>query len=126
MSVNTDVGTASADLEAFCEKWGATMRQQYTVMMAVEELGLTILQHGFQGREDGYIQITVIAQEDGSFELHLRDNAVRFDPFSLDTDKTKAGGDVDMDSIGVLMIKKRAKEFFYRRYQGFNSLVVKL
>ncbi len=126
LSTNTDIGAASADLEAFCEKWGATARQQYAVMMTAEELGLAILRHGFRGREDGYIQITVIAQEDGTFELHLRDDAVSFDPFSLDTARASSGEDVDMDSIGMLMIKKRAKEFFYRRYQGFNSLIVKL
>ena len=125
-STNNDIGSASADLEAFCEKWGATMRQQYTVMMAVEELGVTILQHGFQGRDDGYIQITVIAQENGDFELHLRDDAVHFDPFSLNTSRAGDIESVDMDSMGVLMIKKRAKEFYYRQYQGFNTLVVKI
>ena len=95
-------------------------------MMAVEELGVTILQHGFQGRDDGYIQITVIAQENGDFELHLRDDAVHFDPFSLNTSRAGDIESVDMDSMGVLMIKKRAKEFYYRQYQGFNTLVVKI
>ena len=32
----------------------------------------------------------------------------------------------DMDGMGVLVIKKRAKEFFYRRYQGFNTLIIKI
>ena len=30
------------------------------------------------------------------------------------------------DGMGVLVIKKRAKEFFYRRYQGFNTLIIKI
>ena len=126
LSTSTDIGSASSDLEAFCERWEATMRQQYTVMMSVEELGLTILQHGFHGREDGYIQITVIAREDGDFELHLRDNATKFNPFSLDTARANSSDDVDLDSIGVLVIKERSKEFKYRQYQGFNTLIVKI
>ncbi len=128
LSTSTDVGAASADLEAFCERWDAEARQQYTVMMTVEELGLAILKFGFHGRKDGYIQITVIAQESGDFELHLRDDAVTFDPFSVETKTLDQTGDTDeaLDTVGLLMIKKRAKEFQYRRYQGFNSLIVKI
>jgi anti-sigma regulatory factor (Ser/Thr protein kinase) len=127
LSTSNDIGSASADLEEFCEKWEANMRQQYTVMMTVEELGLTILQHGFEGRDDGYIQITVIALENGDFELHLRDDARSFDPFSLETARVQSDDDAaGIDSIGVLMIKKRSKEFHYRQYQGFNTLIVKI
>ena len=31
-----------------------------------------------------------------------------------------------LDAIGVKMIKSKAKEFFYRRYAGFNTLVVRV
>ena len=126
LSTATDIGEASAELEGFCERWEATPRQQYAVMMTVEELGLAILQHGFQGRKDGYIQITVLVRGDGTFELHLRDNAFTFDPFSLEARQSEAGGEMDMDAIGVEVVKQWAKEFYYRRYQGFNTLVVKL
>lgn len=121
-----DVGAVSRELEDFCRGWGADARQRYFVTMAVEELGLAILQHGFAGRTDGYIQITAIARENGEFELHLRDNAVTFDPFSLETQRAGAAEGFDMDGIGMLVIKQRAKTFFYRRYQGFNSLSVKI
>lgn len=121
-----DVGAVSQELEAFCEKWDANARQSYFVTMAVEELGMAILQHGFAGRTDGYIQITAIALPDGDFELHMRDDAVTFDPFSLNTRRMDDLDQCDMDAIGVLVIKQRAKTFFYRRYQGFNVLSVKI
>ena len=126
LSSQKDIGSASEDLDEFCSRWNAAPKQKYSVMMAVEELGLAILQHGFEGRENGYIQITVISLEDGDFELHLRDDARSFDPFSLKTQRASSAGDVDMDTIGVLMIKERSKEFNYRRYQGFNTLGVKI
>lgn len=126
VSTTQDVGAVSQALEDFCRKWEADPRQQYFVTMTMEELGLAILQHGFEGRSDGYIQVTAVAREDGDFELHLRDNAVRFDPFSLHTRRAGEGQDFDMDSMGVLVIKKRAKSFFYRRYQGFNTLMVRI
>ena len=94
--------------------------------MTVEELGMAILKHGFHGRTDGYIQLTAIMQENGELELHLRDDATTFNPFDMDTRRASQDGDFDMDSMGVLIIKKRAKEFFYRRYQGFNTLIIRI
>lgn len=126
LSTADSVGEVSAELEGFCEQWEATPRQQYAVMMTVEELGLAILQHGFQGRKDGYIQITVLARRDGGFELHLRDDALTFDPFSLEARQENGGEDMDMDAVGMQVVKEWAREFYYRRYQGFNTLVVKL
>lgn len=120
-----DLGVLTQELDAFCRDWDAAPRQQYIVTMAAEELGLAILQHGFAGRKDGYIQITAIALENGEFELHLRDDAVTFDPFSLETERAGTEG-FDMDGIGILVIRQRARAFYYRRYQGFNTLSVKI
>lgn len=180
LSTSSDIGQTSVDLKDFCEQWQASTRQKYTVMLTVEEVGMTILKHGFEGvggdpagipdtpagtdppaagpdgqtdshpagqtiprppvplsrriaawlkfwrhrsdKSSGFIQITVLALDDGTFELHLRDNAVEFNPFSLE------GGYVldsdDLDATGILMIRRRAREFFYRRFQGFNTLVI--
>jgi putative MATE family efflux protein len=126
LSTSKDVMDVCRKLEMFCDKWGAGMKQQLLVTMTIEEIGMVILKHGFQGRTDGYIQITVIAQEDGIVELHLRDDATTFNPFEMKTQRASEDGEFDMDSMGVLVIKKRAKEFFYRRYQGFNTLVIKI
>ena len=115
-----------SELEAFCEVWGADMKQQMFSTMTVEELGMAILKHGFQGRTDGYLQLTAIMDEGGVLELHLRDDATTFNPFALDTSRASRDEDFDMDGMGVLVIKKRAKEFFYRRYQGFNTLIIKI
>ena len=121
-----DVVDVSRELEAFCERWGADAKQQMFATMTVEEIGMAVLQYGFQGRTDGYIQITAIMNEDGLLELHLRDDATCFDPFAMNTQKASADGNFDMDSMGVLVIKQSAKEFSYRRYQGFNTLVIKI
>ena len=114
------------ELEAFCEVCGADMKQQMLSTMTVEELGMAILKHGFQGRTDGYLQLTAIMDEGGVLELHLRDDATTFNPFALDTSRASRDEAFDMDGMGVLVIKKRAKEFFYRRYQGFNTLIIKI
>jgi len=125
----SDAGDLSEKIGEFCERWEALPKQQYFVAMSAEEICLAIIQNGFAEMKEkgqpGAIQVTMIALEDGDFELHIRDNAVSFDPFALQT--SKAGeADFDVDAMGMMVIKNKAKEFFYRRYGGFNSLVLKI
>ena len=119
-----DLAEVCQGLEGFCEQWGASVKQQYFVVMTLEELGMAILTHGIRENTKGYIQITVIAGEDGKFKFHLRDNAVKFNPFSLETEKAGASEGVNLDAMGILVLKEKAEEFYYQRYQGFNSLVL--
>ena len=125
-SSNEEVASLVADIEGFCETWEAAPRQTYFVTMAAEELCTAIQLKGFQNQPDGFMQITLIAEENGDFSLLMRDNAVSFDPFSMKTKKMGSGEDVDMDAMGVLVLREKAKDFFYRRYQGFNSLIIKI
>lgn len=118
-----------AEVEAFCEQQGASMQQTYFVTMTVEEMCQAIFEHAEQvGAIGTYIQITLFQGAPNLFELHVRDNASAFDPFSLRTSRiTEAENEESaLDSIGVLMVKKKAKEFYYRHYQGFNTLTVRV
>ena len=121
-----DLGGLSGEVDAFCARWGATPRQEYLAHLAIEEISVAIISKAFDRVSDGYIQITLIACPDGGFQLHVRDNAAWFDPFSLETGKMGESGSFDMDAIGMLVVKKQAKDFFYRQYQGFNTLVVSI
>lgn len=123
---NDDLMALTQAAEQFCHKWKADRKQTYFVTMAVEEICLVIMEKAFQQRQRGFIQLTLIALEDSCFELHIRDNAASFNPFSLNTNKWNQRGDYDLDAMGMLVIKQKAREFFYRQYQGFNSLVVKV
>lgn len=120
-----DIAAVLADAESFCDRWEANPKQAYFVTITVEELCTAIVKKGFQGK-DGFLQVTLVAYPDGDFSLHIRDSAVSFDPFSLQTERAGSAAGVDMDAMGVLVIRQKAKEFFYRRYQGFNNLVVRI
>lgn len=122
----TDVMDVCRDIESFCDFWGVGLKQQLSVTLTIEELGMAILKYGFYGRTDGYIQITVIIYENGFLELHLRDDATTFNPFAMNSQRAGKDVDFDMDSMGILVIKERAQEFLYRRYQGFNTLIIKI
>ena len=87
---------------------------------------MAIIQNGFSNVQNCYIELTLVAEKNGSFSLHIRDNATSFNPFSLSTKKAAQDSDFDMDAMGMMVIKKQSKDFFYRRYGGFNSLVVNI
>ena len=124
-----DIGPVTQEIDAFCERWKANMKQQYFVQMTVEELCSAIIVNGFsEGRDrSGMIQITLVAGEDGVFTLHVRDSAVAFNPFGMESADLKGNSeDMDFNAVGMDVIKTKADEFFYRRYQGFNTMVVKI
>lgn len=121
---NQDMTLVTGEAGAFCEKWEASPRQTYYVTMTIEELCVVILRDG--GGDDVCIEITLVAGQQGEFVLHIRDTAKYFDPFALETGRVSQEGSFDMDAMGVRVVKSKAKDFFYRRYGGFNSLVVKI
>ena len=124
-----EVGTVTGQIEAFCGRWDANPKQHYFVQMTVEEVCTAIIVNGFGqgGDRHGMIQITLVAGEDGIFTLHVRDSAVAFNPFGMDSADLKGDGeDLDFNAVGMDVIKQKAREFYYRRYQGFNTMVVKI
>lgn len=116
-------------VDSFCDEQGAAAGQTFLVTMAVEEMCQAIFLHASKrSRRELFIQITLFPIEKGMFELHVRDNGKEFDPFSLYAKRiseTESEEQV-MDGIGVLMVKAKAKEFYYRYYQGFNTLTVRI
>ena len=111
--------------EAFCEQNDATPKQVYCVTMCVEEVCQAIIENAFRQNGDEYIQLALCFERDGSVTIHIRDNAVSFNPFAM-----KTGIDYEdeenLASLGIQMVKKKAKRFFYRRYAGFNTLTVEV
>jgi Na+-driven multidrug efflux pump len=124
-SGTADLGRVEREVDAYMEQRGASVKQTYFVSMMVEEVCGVILGQAFQTK-DGYIQLTIVPQDNGDMTLHLRDNAKEFNPFSLNTDGINLERGTDLDAIGIKVIKSRAKDFFYRRYAGFNTLVVRI
>lgn len=120
------ISDINGEIEAFCSRWNAASRQLYFVQMTVEEICSAIIIKGFGPENNkGIIQITLVADSEGAFTLHIRDNAAVFDPFSLKNIRS-GGNDYDMDinAAGMEVIRTKADNFYCRRYSGFNTMVV--
>lgn len=122
---SSDLSDLTGKSEEFCEANGANPKQIYFVTMAVEEVCQAIIENAFRQNGDEYIQLTISFQADGTAVLHIRDNAVNFNPFAM-----KTGNDYEdkenLASLGIQMVKTKSKRFFYRRYAGFNTLTVEV
>ncbi len=124
-SGTANLGHVEQQVNEYMERLDASPQQTYYVTMTVEEVCTVIQNSGF-AKQEGYIQLTIVPHEDGTMTLHLRDNAKRFNPFEMNTENISLERETGLDAIGVKMIKSKAKEFFYRRYAGFNTLVVRI
>lgn len=122
---DADLGALEQQISTYLKGIEATSVQCYFAAIAVEEVCAVILSRAPLG-EVGYIQFTIVPHKDGTLTLHLRDNAKAFNPFDLDTDSIDLEGGAGLDTLGIKIIKEKAKEFFYRRYAGFNTLVVRV
>ncbi len=122
---SSDISELLLKAEEFCDKNNANMKQSYCVSMCVEEVCQAIIENAFNQKGDEYIQLTLCFEKDGTVVIHMRDNAVKFNPFAM-----KTGSDYDDDeqlaSLGIQMVKTKSKSFFYRRYSGFNTLTVEV
>lgn len=124
-SRSADLGEVERDVSSYLERMDANPTQVYFTTIAVEEVCGAIMSCAFSETE-GYIQLTVVPHEDETVTIHVRDNAVAFNPFEMDTEDISLEQETGLDAIGIKMIKHKAKEFFYRRYAGFNTLVVRV
>ncbi len=122
---STDISDLIGRAEAFCEENGAMPKQIYCVTLCVEEVCQAIIENAFRKEGDEYIQLTLCFEKDGAVVLHMRDNAVDFNPFAMKTGRDYENEE-DLASLGIQMVKAKSKQFFYRRYAGFNTLTVEV
>jgi Na+-driven multidrug efflux pump len=122
---SADISDLLAKAEAFCEANNANMKQSYCVSLCVEEICQAIIENAFNQKGDEYIQLTLCFEKNGTVVIHIRDNAVSFNPFDMKTGKDY-DDDEQLASLGIQMVKSKSKQFFYRRYSGFNTLTVEV
>ena len=122
---SSDISDLISKTESFCDEHDVSPAQVYYVTMCVEEVCQAIIENAFRKEGDEYIQLTLCIEKDGTAVLHLRDNAVDFNPFAMKTGRDYEDEE-NLASLGIQMVKAKSKLFFYRRYAGFNTLTVEV
>ena len=112
-------------IQSFCEERGTGPKQVMYIGLTIEEVCCVIVEHCKEHMGDIYIQVTVVV-EGGDTTLFLRDNAFAYNPLGTDTDADDLTAEQQAELLGVRIVQKSSKEFYYRRYSGFNTLVIRL
>jgi putative MATE family efflux protein len=122
---SSDLSDMLSKAEEFCEANDINMKQSYTIVMCIEEVCQAITENAFNKKGSEYIMLTLCIENNGSIILHFRDNAATFNPFAMKMGKNY-DDDENLASLGIQMVKNKSKQFFYRKYSGFNTLTVEV
>ena len=101
-----DVAAQIDSAEAFAKTWGAGEKTCNTLRLAMEEICGVMNERAARQEGDPLLsQLTLIAQEDGTLTLHLRDDGKELDPFRLSVEQadpeSKPVEDIDVRALGL-------------------------
>ena len=121
---NRDLSRVMEKLTEFCDKNEMDPRLAVRLQLSVEELCLVTFEKAFTGKKEEYIQLTVVLKDEDCI-VHIRNSAPVFNPLEMRMGKVHRGMEEDLlDSMGVMMVRKKAKDLQYRHYEGCNMLTV--
>ena len=122
---NRELSSVVKAVEQFCEDNGVSPALSIQLQLAVEELCAVTMEKAFSGKPGEYIRVTLAAEDSRRYVLHIRNSAPYFNPLDMRMDKAQNDATAEiMDSIGVMLVKKKAKCLSYRNYQGYNVMTV--
>ncbi|CCG06995.1 ATP-binding protein [Pararhodospirillum photometricum] len=103
---------------------GLSSAQAYRLMLAVDEVATNIIVHGYQENGlSGVLDLT-LTLEDGDIIVTLEDDAVPFDPASLDPpldeDLAQPLDDREEGGLGIMLAMDGVDRFAYERTEGRN------
>lgn len=111
-------------LQDFCQDNGLSFKDAYFLTLTVDEVCNTIFCDD-ELEQDIYIQLTLV-MSDTDYVLHMRDNKKNnFNPFDTNTEKNENIENDTSNIIGMKIVKNKSKEFYYRNYVGYNTLVIR-
>ena len=122
---NRELSRVVEDVKRFCDENRVPENTSMLLQLAVEELSAVTMTQAFSGRPGEYIRVTLAAEAGPRYVLHIRNSAPYFNPLDMRMEKARMDMTAEvMDSIGVMMVQKKAKSLSYRNYQGYNVMTV--
>ena len=122
---NRELGIVMEAVEKFCGENEVPTGTAMQLQLAVEELCAVTIAQAFSGKPEEYIRVTLARERDSRYVLHIRNSAPYFNPLDMKMEKARTDMTAEvMDSIGVMMVQKKAKNLSYRNYQGYNVMTV--
>ena len=120
-----ELGMIMEGATKFCKENEIPASTAAQLRLAVEELCVVTVAQAFSGKPGEYIRVTLAEEKGPRYMLHIRNSAPYFNPLDMRMERARTDMTAEvMDSMGVLIVKKQAKNFSYRNYQGYNVMTV--
>ena len=117
-----EVISLSERAEAFCLRNGIEERKSVMTGLFIEEMVGSVVTHGFNGKDDQYVDVRVICKGD-EVTIRLRDNCDRFDV--KEYYRTVSGSDVS-SSLGISTVMRIARDVRYVNAMKLNCLIIRV
>ena len=116
-----DATRCSEEVADWCRENGIDPKRSYLLSLAVEEMAGNIAQHGFAKTKKPAIDIRLVAKEDESVILRIRDNGAEFNPMDYDI-----SSDDPAKCIGIKLVRSTMTNMDYHSTVGLNNVVITL
>lgn len=116
----TSIERVTAFLSDTLEKWGVPLKLSNHAQIAVDEIYSNIVYYSKAEKA----RLTVFLSDE-NLTLVFADNGVFYDPTTAkEPDTTLSAEEREIGGLGIFMVKKLAKELFYKNEDGENRLTV--
>lgn len=113
----------SQEIQEFCLSKGIDNRRSYYAGLAIEEMVVNVIDHGFtKDNKNHSVDVRVVCK-DNEVILRIKDDCVPFDP--EERNRLTEGGDA-ASNIGIRMVYSIANNIKYQNLFGLNVLTIRI
>jgi serine/threonine-protein kinase RsbW len=114
-----------AFIDPYCGRAGIPDSIKYKLFLVAEELTMNAISHGYNGRSDGRIAMT-LTRLDPNVELHFEDEAPAFDILreAREPDLAASMAERRIGGLGIHLLKALSRSATYKYEQGRNIVRV--
>ena len=114
-----------AFIDPYCGRAGVPDSIKYKLFLVAEELTMNAISHGYSGRPDGRIAMTLTSL-DPTVELYFEDEAPAFDILrdARDPDLDAGVAERRIGGLGIHLLKALSRSATYKYERGRNTVRV--
>jgi serine/threonine-protein kinase RsbW len=114
-----------AFIDPYCGRAGISDSIKYKLFLVAEELTMNAISHGYRGRSDGRIAMT-LTRRDPNVELYFEDEAPAFNVLrdAVDPDLDASVENRKIGGLGIHLLKTLSRSATYAYEQGRNVVRV--
>ncbi len=107
------------------EKAGCSMKTQFQIDVAVEEIFINIASYAYEGKEGPAEIYMEVSEDQSTATMIFVDNGIPYDPLAKeDPDVTLSVAERPIGGLGIYMVKQSMDDMKYEYKDGQNRLTL--